>query len=155
MEKQKLQDHEREEVGVMPVRKEVEWFSKWMEKKLRANDHKEHWSRSPIAYLFGRLMEELGELGLALCDAALLDEDDPRAVCYDEEIVGEAVDVANFAMMIADKLSLGRTGNPVFKDDSDVAKFYDYLVESTREAFESFEKARRQSNAMAKDKVIG
>jgi NTP pyrophosphatase (non-canonical NTP hydrolase) len=81
-------------------RDEVLWFAKCMEKKLQANDHKGHWSNCTLAYLKRRIREELSELERAV----------PRDGFYSfytsEEvanIVSEAADVANFAMMIADK----------------------------------------------------
>ena len=70
----------------MKIRKEVMCFAREMEKKLRENDHKSHWSGREQEYLFTRLMEEAGELHAAYLDT----------------IVEEAADVANFAMMIAD-----------------------------------------------------
>ena len=70
----------------MKIRKEVMWFARRMELKLRENDHKDHWTGCDFEYLFRRLMEESTEL-----HAAFLDDQ-----------IDEAADVANFAMMIAD-----------------------------------------------------
>jgi len=70
-------------------RREVEWFAGMMEKKLRANDHKGGWHNCKNDYLFKRIREEITELA----DAILYEDGD---------VIDEAVDVANFAMMIAD-----------------------------------------------------
>lgn len=73
------------------VRPEVQWFAKQMEAKLRANDHKQHWSKLQRIYLIERLFQEANELWLAIRNGEPVDN-----------IVQEAADVANFAMMIAD-----------------------------------------------------
>lgn len=70
------------------IRQEVSWFSLEMERKLKANDHKGGWRDCSMDYLFRRLREEMDELALAEGD----------------DIIDEAADVANFAMMIADRL---------------------------------------------------
>ncbi|MGE7271378.1 hypothetical protein ACQKK5_07950 [Brevibacillus panacihumi] len=74
------------------IRSEVTWFAEEMEKKLRENDHKGGWEDCDILWLYGRLLEEVDELAAAEGD----------------DIVREAADVANFAMMIA-HLSRKRT----------------------------------------------
>lgn len=69
----------------------VAWFGGQMVNKLQQNDHKGHWHGLSIDYLQIRLMQEVQELNDALeCKAQAKD------------IISEAVDVANFAMMIAD-----------------------------------------------------
>lgn len=72
------------------VRPELQWFVKQMELKLQENGHKKHWSTLHPDYLIERLYQEASELWEAIGkrDAS--------------EIVKEAADVANFAMMIAD-----------------------------------------------------
>lgn len=75
------------------IRDEVAQFAALMERKLKANDHKDHWSDSGMSYLLKRLREELVEL-----ERILLAQSVPTT----EEVAGEAADVANFAMMIAD-----------------------------------------------------
>jgi len=77
-------------------RKELKWFIGVQEQKLRKVDDKRHWSLVPDGYLLKRLKEEVIELEQAL---------DTRARGYDRqaEILSECADVANFAMMIADK----------------------------------------------------
>lgn len=75
------------------VRPEVARFAELMEQKLRGNDHKGHWRGASLSYLIARLREECGEL----IDAVLYEEDSTPG-----HITEEAVDVANFAMFIAD-----------------------------------------------------
>lgn len=76
--------------GPLALRPVVREFAAGMEAKLRMNDHKPHWRTCSLEYLRARLSQEVAELDGALEDG------DPRLVR------GEAVDVANFAMMLAD-----------------------------------------------------
>ena len=71
-------------------RHELHHFANSMEVVLQNNDHKEHWSNYSAEWLYGRLLDEVSELYAALQEA------DP------EDIEQECIDVANFAMMIAD-----------------------------------------------------
>jgi NTP pyrophosphatase (non-canonical NTP hydrolase) len=78
-------------------RPEVVAFADAMEERLRANDHKRGWDSCTMGYLRQRLKGEMGEL---------FDEIDKqqKATCRDTGAVNrEAADVANFAMMIADR----------------------------------------------------
>lgn len=79
------------------IRPEVRWFAKRMEAKLRANDHKQHWSKLHKDYLIERLFQEANELWLAIRNGESA-----------ENIIQEAADVANFAMMIADNAEVQR-----------------------------------------------
>lgn len=72
------------------LRREVRLFAEQMELKLRKNDHKGHWDVCTPEYLLNRMKEEVKEL------AAIVYSENSQA------IIGEAADVANFAMMIAD-----------------------------------------------------
>lgn len=80
------------------VRPTVWAFAQMMEATLRRHDHKkggrQNWQRDRAADLHRRLMEEVKELddAMNLCNASCT------------ECVDEAVDVANFAMMLSDKL---------------------------------------------------
>jgi len=74
----------------LDVRPEVSWFAHEMERKLQANDHKSHWIGESTNRLLKRLFDEFLELQLAL------------ALGSAKQVRDEAVDVANFAMMIAD-----------------------------------------------------
>jgi len=69
-------------------RPEVLDFASVMESKLRANDHKAHWRECSLDYLLTRLEQEALELR--------------EAINCGDGVIGEAADVANFAMMIAD-----------------------------------------------------
>jgi len=72
------------------VREEVKWFAERMEKVLKENDHKGGWKGIGVLDLFWTLQDEVRELEAALW--------------YGEgDVVKECCDVANFAMMIADK----------------------------------------------------
>jgi hypothetical protein len=73
----------REERGREPVA----WFARRMEAKLRENDWKGGWENCTLQYLFEKLDEEIHELS---------------ACSTDVEVIEEAADVANIAMMIAD-----------------------------------------------------
>ncbi len=68
----------------------VERFSAKMRARLIANIDKGGWKAESSAYLLRRLLQEVAEL------VQELDQGTP------ESIEAEAVDVANFAMMIAD-----------------------------------------------------
>lgn len=72
---------------MLKIRPEIEWFSQHMERKLALNDWKGGWQNDSHISLLNRLYEEVYELVNA-------------DTC--EEIVNEAADVANIAMMIAD-----------------------------------------------------
>ena len=75
------------------IRIEVASFSVLMEKVLKENDHKDHFSRFSIGWLLSRLKDEVKELEEAFdnCDAC--------------SVRKEAVDVANFAMMISSNIT--------------------------------------------------
>lgn len=74
------------------VREELADFALAMEAKLSANDHKAHWRAVDISYLFHRLHQELNELETA------------HEQMIAADVRAEAVDVANFAMMIFDRI---------------------------------------------------
>lgn len=73
------------------VRPEIVMFAIEMENKMRINDHKPGWRHYTQSYLAGKLVEEVSELLLAIENGK-----------SDEDIIQEAADVSNFAMMIAD-----------------------------------------------------
>lgn len=79
---------EKVRVNGEPVRDSVLAFACDMERRLRANDHKGGWQDCGLFQLHDRLFDEWRELFVA--------------IRTEENIVGEAADVANFAMMIAD-----------------------------------------------------
>lgn len=75
----------------VPVRGVVHDFAVAMEEQLLLNDHKGGWRDEEISWLIGRAREELAEL-----------EDAVRQKRPVLEVLGEAADVGNFAMMVAD-----------------------------------------------------
>ncbi len=77
------------EENVKPIRVEVSHFVEAMESKLKQNDDRDGWQDCSMEYLLGRLAGECVELN--------------KAVDSGEGILEEAIDVANFAMMIADR----------------------------------------------------
>lgn len=70
----------------------VNKFADTMERVLRQNDHKSGWEDESLEYLTHGLFEETAELMIVLQKHRV-----NRAV-----IAKEAVDIANFCMMIAD-----------------------------------------------------
>lgn len=78
------------------LRPEVRSFANAMEEKLRANDHKGGWEEMRPEWLTGRLKGEVEELCEAVHPAQ------GPADRFPDRIIGEAADVANFAMMVAD-----------------------------------------------------
>lgn len=73
------------------VRESVRWFAEKMEEKLKKNDHKGGWDNCDIHWLIQRIKEETNEL----LDA--VNSGTPK-----ENIINEAADIGNFAMMVAD-----------------------------------------------------
>lgn len=69
-------------------REPLAWFARVMEKCLRENDHKPGWQSDTLEELLERLEEEVDEL--------------KSGRLSNEDVIREAADVANFAMMIAD-----------------------------------------------------
>lgn len=102
-------------IEVTDIRPEVIEFAKAMEEKLRRNNHKSSWEGCTQTQLVGMLLRELVELLAALgfdsdeveetvrIYAAKLDAHD-----FDSDPKSEAVDVANFTMMLFDNLTHGR-----------------------------------------------
>lgn len=72
-------------------REQVKWFAGEMEQRLKENEHKGDWDGCSIEYLIQRLYEEFTEL------FSIVNTSDKTL------IVRECADIANFAMMIADK----------------------------------------------------
>lgn len=79
----------------MHLRNSVLWFAQRMEAKLRENDHKQDWAKQTQLYLFGYLEGEVKEL----------EEELRKDELERDRVIGEAVDVGNLAMMIADNMS--------------------------------------------------
>lgn len=99
------------------LRPEVAAFALAMEDKLRQNDHKGGWDDCSKQYLAMRLTQEREELRSAIARG------DPP-----EDIMKEAADIANFAMMVADlcgglqRVVLAPHERPVYRRASYVEK---------------------------------
>ncbi len=78
----------------MKIRDSVMRFAEAMEAELKENDHKGGWKECNIHYLIGRLRNECVELEDVLWGR--------REMSGNKGIRNEAVDIANFAMMIFD-----------------------------------------------------
>jgi hypothetical protein len=72
------------------LRPAVRKFAIAMEERLKANDYKGGWDNCSAQYLMNGLLEELAELSAAILEGDF------------SGINEEAVDVANYAMMLAD-----------------------------------------------------
>ena len=77
----------------LALRQSVATFAQAMEEKLRENDYKGGWKGCDMQYLSMRLTQEREELRKAV------ERGDPT------EVLREAADVANFCMMIAEKVA--------------------------------------------------
>lgn len=113
-------------------RPEVIAFADAMERKLKANDHKQGWKQGAPHYLIGRIGIEVGELIQSLEVEAKADGDFYAAATMvplimaplrrwgphlklngdPANILDEAADVANFAMMVADVFGALKTEEP-------------------------------------------
>jgi NTP pyrophosphatase (non-canonical NTP hydrolase) len=88
------------------IREEVAAFATHMESKLRENDYKGGWKNDGLGSLVNRAVEELQELQRAVGAfehvrySPSTTAEDLKAAA--REVLREAADVANFAMMIAD-----------------------------------------------------
>ncbi|MBK1611720.1 hypothetical protein [Bacillus cereus] len=81
------------------MRNEVVEFANVMEEKLKANEHRGGWDDCSIDFLTYRLREEQAELFNALRLYHMFPSDDTR-----KRVEDECADMANFAMMIRDKV---------------------------------------------------
>lgn len=86
------------------MRQEVKDFADAMEERLQANDYKGGWDNCRLDWLWKRIAGEHAELMWVLHEvkAETMDENiTPEAA---KKIIKECADVANFAMMIADRV---------------------------------------------------
>ena len=101
-------------------RREVRFFAAEMERKLRDNDFRSGWKECELEWLFGRLREEVDELHDAVTNHLRDCRANYRSVSegpmFPPDVAGEAADVANFAMMIADVCGT-LNGEDRFEDD--------------------------------------
>jgi|WetSurMetagenome_2_1015567.scaffolds.fasta_scaffold03410_5 hypothetical protein len=93
-------------MDIKDCRHEVKQFAIAMELKLRENDHKRGWQDCDYEYLTDKIDIELEELVEALEAHTnyVGDSRTHKAHVLGVEAQQEAVDVANFAMMVYDKL---------------------------------------------------
>ena len=88
------------------MRKELLAFAEIMERKLKENDHKGGWEDCTLGWLMRRLDEEREEVDGAASNllshiyASSPNEEINKAA---DELIAELADVANFAMMAADR----------------------------------------------------
>lgn len=75
---------------------EVQQFAWDMARKLKCNEHKGGWDELTVGELFGLLEDELAELADTIMNGTA------------DDVIDEAADVANFAMMIAAMYRGGR-----------------------------------------------
>jgi NTP pyrophosphatase (non-canonical NTP hydrolase) len=90
------------------MRPEVMALARAMERKLRANDYRPGWRGETRGWLLKRLRQETAELAEALALEWSLrfggrTEDAADMVAAKAAVLDECADVANFAMMLADK----------------------------------------------------
>lgn len=77
----------------------VKRFAVAMRRKLRENRYKDGWQGETLAYLVDKLQEEVDEL----VELVISDNLHPSDII---EALDEAADVANMAMMVADRFRL-------------------------------------------------
>ncbi len=96
------------------IRSEVWEFAQAMEEKLKKNDHKTHWRELPIEALRRLMLLEVQEFEVA------------REFFGKAETANELVDIANFAMMLRDRILTEPTPRCIeerrFEDSKDWAK---------------------------------
>ena len=87
------------------MRESVQKFAESMEQVLQENDYKGGWQQEDFAYLWNRLLDEIAELKKRLEKAKLLQNKEViLSIPNKNEILKEAVDIANFCMMIVDNV---------------------------------------------------
>jgi hypothetical protein len=79
----------------LELRDTLNKFALLMEAKLRKNDHKTTWREKPVEALFKLMLLEVEEFKVA---HEFFSADEART---------ELVDIANFAMMLHDRLGMG------------------------------------------------
>lgn len=77
------------------LRTEIQWFAEQMELTLRKNDHKGGWGECERSFLLDRLESNYHSLWA---------RQQAYGTCFDMEgTIRKAANIANFAMMLADK----------------------------------------------------
>lgn len=103
------QEGDKERITLRP---EVQWFAEQMELVLKENDYKGGWKDGSVDWLIERLYQEAKELWDEI-ERTKRFWSDPNNSQQRKLVIKEAVDVADFAMMIADnaRLSQGTEGS--------------------------------------------
>ena len=87
------------------MRESVQKFSEAMETVLKEHDWKGGWEQEDFSYLWNRLLDEIEELKKQLERARLLQTKEVILSIPNKKLINkEAVDVANFCMMIVDNV---------------------------------------------------
>lgn len=76
------------DINSLEVFRTLAWWNRRMEAKILKNKYKGFWRQAEIGYLVRRLHQEVLELS--------------EALGTEGDVIDECVDVANFAMMLAD-----------------------------------------------------
>lgn len=89
----------------MKQREEVQWFAQVMESVLRKNDYNGGWHDDSFEFLLDKILfEEIKELKDAIeCLMMGSIHGEASMVELIDNVVNESADIANLAMMIADK----------------------------------------------------
>lgn len=88
------------------MRESVKKFAELMEQTLQENDHKGGWEQEDFDYLFDRLTQERRELRSMFYRPCSMWDLQLRPSKSKEQAIKEAIDVANFCMMIADRIGV-------------------------------------------------
>lgn len=113
----------------LTLRPEVAAFAQLMEAKLREHDDdRDGWKDEDPEWLLERMEEELEELRAPLKARTLVPHLGEAVAILDRESAGEAVDVANFAMMIAAVLGALVEGHAEEKESGDEKAIDEVLV---------------------------
>lgn len=105
---QSFSEHDDNIVGLrtgesLELRSPLRSFADQMELKLRKNDHKRGWRELSIKALFRMLLVEIEEYKVA------------HKYLTVKEARQELIDVANYCLIVWDRLSLEKQGEPVVK----------------------------------------
>lgn len=117
----------RHVIGAVEPRPLIRWFAEQMELKLRENDHKGGWHEDEPMALLKRVRQETKELSDAIENCGPPNCGCREAGCQHtsfftqttaEDVVREAADVANMAMMVADHFRSGGPSREQGKDEA-------------------------------------
>lgn len=142
---QQLEAFKDEAAAIPQLRPKVLAFASMMEWILKNNDDKGGWQNCEPTWLISRLRDEVSELEQALYNNI------SRGVINKSEIRNETADVANFAMMIADRCGALPTSIPAGADLlrelealREVARLAESLVNDFPSSFDDLQEALDQ-----------